>query len=1399
MKNRGKKISLILFSLLMVFSMNKNIFAAVEHNGLPGSVNKINSSTLPNRIDSYAGSQFRGIRVSFVTNTGYKIFTRDYVIDSQYDSIEDRGFKDYYYVGAKCSKVSYINGKCSFYTWSKATNETITYQMDKLSNLRSIFENYNFSIGDVESYILQSNFAVSTATDDWFKKSSYDTTNGDNYASDLKGLLSEFKLSGYLTPDKISNVFVVIEPVTIVTIHESHFYGTVYELADAASLYAAYVNVRDSNGEKLKDENGNYIIEIRENQTALDVNLQSILKKNYTCGSYLTKDLYSKMVGYNKVVSGFSGSTYFNKIAINTEYQSVCTSSDKVLTTEQATGAFGVGMKIIWMYEYWEELEEKVLTCPLINGINTQYNTNKISCSSNEVIDELVNNFIKENTMYTYDEVREYYHTNCCDASDVPPTKPSCQTIVDNAEDFKGRDYTTITKDEVISLLKQFEEAVISKNLNYNIPTAEEYWNGKDYMCGNDGSDGDDPRYISPTCEQILEYASKNGVTGTPMCNDDEKIRDIVEGYNFYIVKNPFDKNNPLYNLKQVEEDFVNNYKEVLKCPCIIPNDEKPKPDCDEIIRIVELMGSNPIPTCDENNRKTETENIMAIYNNYVRTHPDYKYGQIEEYNCGCNEEEDDDKVKLECKDVYNIVALNNPTLALPTCGNQSSYNQYINIFNTYMDAVKNPLYDITKIDYNFFVENKCDCQEVYEKLTCKEIYTTAYGNTYGNLLYSNHYSDGLRECSNATTNSIVNEFNTKVDDGATYTKITTDDFNTICPCITKSEICAPDIMVNSCDSFSSKTVKYDDNNGIYTDEQEFINKCIVNQTSKKDNNLSQTYCNVYCYESLDMNLSKFTVPVTAGRFVSFNYTYTNTVSGSRTCYTEPDLNSYFSDLNDANEKLLDLYVEYYKEYLKENAIENPTNHGESSRCPYIYGTEYLGGESFKQCKEAYWVDEDECTLYKMVTDMETGEVTLDNTVNDCGKYYDSSRCEWDEDTYKCIKWHSSCDGNYDYTRGTRYSASHDSVTIAGKPISFWSDEWCSNGGSLGTKPNYYSGDEWNSYDKQLTFVKDLISSINSCFSWEDDDLYNLDPTLTLNYSDGYLYNHSTDLVVDDYNEYNSSPDYTLSSDNSKRNSWIYSCSEDKCTKETLQQVYAKYKKSRNIDITYKLPNNTFNYITKGSDVTSLLTVPSGNYITLGGNLPVAYGASGTGELNIDYSGLGHNSNTGYNTKLENTLSSEVNYGKWYCDFDIYAGLVKENGLNLVYRTIDLNNPFPDINGEGRNVGSNWCAATGVNRCSNTNTLVQSVIKTDVMDGEPMYSFTLTPSTILYIREYNKNNPYDDFNLTCEEGTGKACVSNFIDDLIDAIDDTYVSGECIVAREGNKSSFYSCEPEPYKD
>ncbi len=90
---------------------------------------------------------------------------------------------------------------------------------------------------------------------------------------------------------------------------------------------------------------------------------------------------------------------------------------------------------------------------------------------------------------------------------------------------------------------------------------------------------------------------------------------------------------------------------------------------------------------------------------------------------------------------------------------------------------------------------------------------------------------------------------------------------------------------------------------------------------------------------------------------------------------------------------------------------------------------------------------------------------------------------------------------------------------------------------------------------------------------------------------------------------------------------------------------------------------------------------------------------------------------------------------------------------NLVYRPIDLSNPFPGSSGVGRNSGANW---------SEENVKKYITDRQDVYEKKPLYSVTLTPSVIKQIRQYNDKNDYADFNTFLCDENGEHCYSTFL-------------------------------------
>jgi len=98
----------------------------------------------------------------------------------------------------------------------------------------------------------------------------------------------------------------------------------------------------------------------------------------------------------------------------------------------------------------------------------------------------------------------------------------------------------------------------------------------------------------------------------------------------------------------------------------------------------------------------------------------------------------------------------------------------------------------------------------------------------------------------------------------------------------------------------------------------------------------------------------------------------------------------------------------------------------------------------------------------------------------------------------------------------------------------------------------------------------------------------------------------------------------------------------------------------------------------------------------------------------------------------------------------------------LIYRPIDLDNPFPAKTGFNRFTGLNWC---GYNKelkgfiCdydADNPVVSEYILNNRGVDGDevynlkPMYSVELTPEIINQIQDYNTKHSYDDFRLSCE-------------------------------------------------
>ena len=116
-------------------------------------------------------------------------------------------------------------------------------------------------------------------------------------------------------------------------------------------------------------------------------------------------------------------------------------------------------------------------------------------------------------------------------------------------------------------------------------------------------------------------------------------------------------------------------------------------------------------------------------------------------------------------------------------------------------------------------------------------------------------------------------------------------------------------------------------------------------------------------------------------------------------------------------------------------------------------------------------------------------------------------------------------------------------------------------------------------------------------------------------------------------------------------------------------------------------------------------------------------------------------------------------------------------GLDIIYRTIDLSDPFPGQDAKNRDTGWNWCSynvTTEKVSCaglgSGNPVVYQNILNNRGVTSEavynktPMYEFDLTPDTIKSIRSYNDSHRYSDWTLKCSEKDNgdKVCWSAFL-------------------------------------
>lgn len=142
-----------------------------------------------------------------------------------------------------------------------------------------------------------------------------------------------------------------------------------------------------------------------------------------------------------------------------------------------------------------------------------------------------------------------------------------------------------------------------------------------------------------------------------------------------------------------------------------------------------------------------------------------------------------------------------------------------------------------------------------------------------------------------------------------------------------------------------------------------------------------------------------------------------------------------------------------------------------------------------------------------------------------------------------------------------------------------------------------------------------------------------------------------------------------------------------------------------------------------------------------------------------DFSANGFTGN--YTCKYEITNDALVSSDKTSKDY-------KKLKSNTIFRSVITDKIDPNDRASTGKLGENWTNKKGLavqDSMQKKETNDSSGSKYTYTDAHLEYSFTLTPTLIKAIQDYNETTNYDDFNLSCATEDGRECVSKFLTNL----------------------------------
>ncbi len=1266
---RKSKLFLI-FTLINFILWPSFVNAYTDIESLPSNVSNVctKHSCWP-QYNSKVGKSMRGMRVSLMKTDGTSVGqTYNIVADNDhYRLLTDYG--NFIVLGSNCNKVQYEMGKCNVYVQTEKNWSGSPWKNGRLgvaSAVSSYFSHLNIP---VQSYL--SNWNID---DIWQWADTEKLPISDDRTIRLLNLLFGLSEEQILdmagNPDLLNDLWIVVEPITMLRYNYNTYLGTNYELAKLDYAGMLRSNITSVVGRKMPCSA----------MTTGDIARKYPDAPGVSAGSYFEGKLV--YVNPDTEVASSTGSSTINQIC----------SSTKKFKNGYPNSNKGVGVGLI----YFRDLLKNDLSCERVNNGMSDYN--------------------------------------------------GFMSKIDNA--YKKGGLAGI----------------------YALP---EVANGIKYTYNGEQKIADKTWYINE-CTCYGAYDTYKTSTG-------KEIYKLQKGNIMTI----FDQKQELF------KTFVDNIKNQVK-----------------IIEITNPDSVGPVTTWD--------------------------YGKYESLGCGY--------IKSSCEevnfdDMRDISASRELSRCLNNCPNDS-----------YVGGIQGSR--CKRKCYYDYIDRLDESNEILEQ--CRQLplypdddFTTEFVNSNSDLYdrcfeYYNDNSDKYAPNWNLGSYIDAGCFPSDVEVVKKYN--CTPRYN-VGTCINGENVFYNDSSeeLNSEDYwkycvFSDEGASYDISQHKWSDHSD------SSKLTYFDSNISSPYCEVYCIENLTGGFNSETIQVTAGQHFIWN---DHSVSGSRTCKTKSiEWDKFTEDLKNKNNEIELAFNEYLSERDQAASYKETTH-----KCSYDCGTKeepetcYFTGYNYSYSSPAYGSKENGTYVEKVkvsktcqksgVTFDVAGKLEEYNKIkNDSKKIYDQMK--------KC----------YNEDRGSSWISSMNSASGEG---SSW-DQWLYTvNPSAIIKYNYtingtagiYSVDQ--EMDKNITYTEKKetndcqtfsggVEVLISCNEKENIDI-TCDSKENCTFVDGTI--KSCDLECNDNNcSLNcNNINYDCSKNKSNdTNIIMLSCeigTGDSCIRQNLNiKKCTKVEMSKGANVEFNIPDGIYEYINKDGHTSFnadqfetlksqyISEGKSFNYIYLGySNFPVEYKTPdglygkeyGNGELSITYENLGNklpDKKTDVDTILD-AVDAEK-YGEWQCQFEVVSELIPDNpdnpggggdgskkgDINLIYRPIDLYNPFPDIDANGRNTGSNWCIGDSERSdCSNTNQNVQDYILNnrgveshEIYSEEPMYTFILTPSTIKEIRRYNDNNSYADyygsysgktFDFKCNEGTGRNCISDYLTYLIDITNAKNQPGVCV--------------------